>query len=423
MSLLRSGLLANRWAILLLIIAPLNFLLGVDRNALTVCSPLVRADLQIGAVAMAGLITTATAIYAFLQLPAGWFVQKIGVRWALFGACLLWSIATLATGLPHSLWQFAAARIALGIGQAPDWVASILALKLLFSEKDREAANSVLLGSLYIGYSASGWLTAWLMGFAGWRCSFQIFGLVGIAVSVLVFVLYGGASLEPSPQVREDGNAGKRPDIRRLLGVMPVALFYGIVCCLQSFFHVTFSHFVMNRFALSATTAGHVFSLPWLVLYVAAIGWGAGIRSLKKAYPSFGLRQQTYMGCIAIVIAALGLGGGILCSNIVMCLGLFAVCMLSIGLCQVLTWTQVQRFEWGAAIAAGAVALAGNLASSAAPVGYEMIFARSGGWGTVSLVICVLGGMGVIVWQLAHRKDGAVSRLDSMSIQKGTDTL
>ncbi|GBR05756.1 MFS transporter [Gluconacetobacter liquefaciens] len=418
MKLLRSGLLRNRWAILFLIIAPLNFLLGVDRNALTVCSPLVRSDLQIGGVVMAALITTATAIYALLQVPAGWLVHRIGVRRAIFCACLLWSLATLATGLPNSVWTFAAARIALGVGQAPDWVASILALKILFSEKDREAANSVLLGSLYIGYSASGWLTSWLMNLFGWRGSFEIFGSVGVCLSILVLLLYGAASFD---RAGTDVKPRTRIDAGKILSVTPVALFYGIVCCMQSFFHVTFSHFVMSRFGLSATTAGHVFSLPWLMLYVAAIGWGAGIRSLKKAYPTFGVRQQTRMGCIAIVIAAFGLGGGILCDDLVLCIGMFAICMLSIGLCQVLTWTQVQRFEWGAAVAAGVVALAGNLTSSAAPVGYEMAFQYFGGWRSVSLVVAILGGLGAVVWQLAHRHARAVDRLDGVPVRKGAD--
>ena len=56
--------------------------------------------------------------YAVMQLPAGWFIDKLGVRISLAFAVTWWSVFTMATGAARGVAQFIGARLMLGVGEA-----------------------------------------------------------------------------------------------------------------------------------------------------------------------------------------------------------------------------------------------------------------------------------------------------------------
>ncbi|WP_434060189.1 MFS transporter [Peribacillus simplex] len=58
-------------------------------------------------------------VYASMQLPAGWFIDKCGAKRVYFVSIILWSVATALTGMANTLVMFIIARIFLGIGEAP----------------------------------------------------------------------------------------------------------------------------------------------------------------------------------------------------------------------------------------------------------------------------------------------------------------
>ena len=93
----------------------------VDRVTLSVAGPLIAAELhlrpgQMGAAAL-GLPVDLRPGAA----PVGALIDRLGPRRLLGGALTLWSAAQAATGLAAGLPQLIAARLALGVGEAPQW--------------------------------------------------------------------------------------------------------------------------------------------------------------------------------------------------------------------------------------------------------------------------------------------------------------
>ena len=55
--------------------------------------------------------------YAVLQMPAGWLVDRYGVKFPYLGFTL-WSLASAGTALTRSIPQLITVQILLGVGQA-----------------------------------------------------------------------------------------------------------------------------------------------------------------------------------------------------------------------------------------------------------------------------------------------------------------
>ena len=71
-----------RWAMILMCFLA-NVINFIDRANLAIAAPSIRADLGLDAVGMGLVLSAFFWTYAFLQLPAGWFIDKVGVRVSL----------------------------------------------------------------------------------------------------------------------------------------------------------------------------------------------------------------------------------------------------------------------------------------------------------------------------------------------------
>ena len=56
--------------------------------------------------------------YAVMQMPFGYFADKVGVRIALLTAVVWWSIFTAPTAAARGLASFLGCRLLLGVGEA-----------------------------------------------------------------------------------------------------------------------------------------------------------------------------------------------------------------------------------------------------------------------------------------------------------------
>src|SRR5260370_12385090 len=110
----RSGL--SRRVIGVLVLLWLSvFLNYIDRSNLSIAAPLLNGELGLSATQLGVLLSAFFWTYACLQIPAGWLVDHLEVKWVFAGGFLIWSAATAVTGVLHSFAALLAGRVILGL--------------------------------------------------------------------------------------------------------------------------------------------------------------------------------------------------------------------------------------------------------------------------------------------------------------------
>ncbi|WP_213763568.1 MFS transporter [Caballeronia sp. dw_19] len=178
-----------RWAMIFMCFLA-NVINFVDRANLAIAAPSIRAELGLDAVGMGLVLSAFFWTYAFLQLPAGWFIDKVGVRVSLALAVGWWSIFTIATGAARGLAQLVGVRLMLGVGEAAAIPSFAKVAFNWFPRGERGLASSIFDSGSRVGSALSLPLVAWLISVVGWRGSFVMTGGLGIVWAAAWWFIY-----------------------------------------------------------------------------------------------------------------------------------------------------------------------------------------------------------------------------------------
>jgi MFS family permease len=118
--------------------------------------------------------------YAALQIPAGWLVDRYGVKIPYALSFVVWCVASAATGLTRSVPELAALRVITGAGEAIVTPASFSWMRQHFSENESGLAVGIYMLGTKIGPAIGAPLAVWLITLYDWRLMFVIIGLAGL---------------------------------------------------------------------------------------------------------------------------------------------------------------------------------------------------------------------------------------------------
>ncbi|QJP70436.1 MFS transporter [Burkholderia glumae] len=172
---------------LLLMSGVVNYL---DRATLSIATPLIRHDLGFSVPQMGLLLSAFLWAYAFAQLPAGILIDRLGARLTLAASLGLWSIAQTFGGLVNGFSTFFAARMVLGVGEAPQFPTSARIVRDWFAGHERGTATGIWNSSSTLGTAISAPLLTLLMLNVGWRWMFVVMGAAGLLLAVAFYLLH-----------------------------------------------------------------------------------------------------------------------------------------------------------------------------------------------------------------------------------------
>ena len=203
----RSGT-HRRWWIVFLIFC-VTFVAYMDRVNFTVSIPAIRKEYgfslqQIGEISFAW-----TLVYAVFNFPGGWIADRLGLRWGMVGAVGWWSVFTMAVPFSGGLATWIVLRAAMGAGEAPIWSFNAKTADDWVAPDERSTAYSLGGAGEFLGPAVGAILAGWIAASFGWRWSFILFGLLGLALLPAWIVL-----------VRDTPDADRRLDAaeRRRIG-------------------------------------------------------------------------------------------------------------------------------------------------------------------------------------------------------------
>ena len=161
------------------------FLNQADRQIFNVTLPLIRGDIDLTDAEFGLIASSLIWTYGFL-VPIAGFLGDIFSRRNILAFCILfWSVSTFFTGFASGLIPFILLLgIATGGGEA-FYAPSANALLSEKYTKNRAFALSIHQTAIYFGIILSGVLAGYIGEQYGWRCSFNVFGLAGIVLSVI----------------------------------------------------------------------------------------------------------------------------------------------------------------------------------------------------------------------------------------------
>jgi MFS family permease len=117
--------------------------------------------------------------YAALQIPAGWVVDRYGVKFPYAFSFVFWCVASGSAAFAHSVTQLVTLRVLLGVAEAIVTPASLRWIRCHFIETERGLAVGLYMTGTKVGPAIAVPLAAWLTMLYGWRPMFLLLGLGG----------------------------------------------------------------------------------------------------------------------------------------------------------------------------------------------------------------------------------------------------
>jgi ACS family D-galactonate transporter-like MFS transporter len=285
----------------------------MDRSNLSIAAPLLREDLGLSTTQM-GLIMSAFGwTYALLQIPGGWFLDRIGPR-VIYGVTIaLWSVATLAQGFVKGFGALFGLRLSLGVLEAPAYPTNNRMVTSWFPDKERASAIGIYTSGQFVGLA---FLTPVLMMIQdqfGWRGMFIITGLIGVVWAAIWYILYrdpqhskandaeldyirqgGGLALKKEEKAEKTKTSWK--DLKFVLSQRKLWGIYIGQFCLNStlwFFLTWFPTYLVDYRHMSFIKAGFMGTLPFLAAFVGVLLSGAFSDYLIRRGTSMGVARKT----------------------------------------------------------------------------------------------------------------------------------
>jgi len=168
----------SEWTLLILLVASI-FINYIDRSNLSIAAPLLQKELSLSPVQVGLLLSSFFWTYALLQLVgiAGWLADRFPVTLVFAAGFLLWSLATIATGLLSGFFAIYIARLVLGAGESLAYPCYSRIFATQLPQHHRGRANALLDAASKLGPAFGTFLGGRLLGQLGWRWFFIALGM------------------------------------------------------------------------------------------------------------------------------------------------------------------------------------------------------------------------------------------------------
>lgn len=384
---------------LLVLAGCVNF---IDRSAVSIALPAIRADLHLSAEESGLLLSAFAWSYAVAQLPAGSLVDRMGARWALGGALAVWSCVQAASGLVGSLPQFLAARVALGLGEAPMFVGGARVCADRFDPADRALPMGFLNASASLGPAIAPLLLTPLMLVAGWRASFAVLGAAGLLVALAWALVYRDLpAREAAPRVAGPAEWGR---LLRQGTVWGLLLGFGGTVYVTWLYVTWLPAYLVQRWQMTPGNAALWSAMPQFCGFLGALAGGWLSDRLARQLGERPARQGPLVAGLFVAAACTALAA--VSGSAALALASVSVALFSANVATTSGWALAAGLAPPALIATveAMANIGGSVGGSLAPLVTGFVVERSGSFGpALAIAAAVAGGCGAANWWLTRR--------------------
>lgn len=246
--------------ILVSVLCGLGYMMySVDRMTVSSAIGLIATDFGLGK-GQSGILLS-SFFYGFIGFLflSGIIADKLSGKPVLILGLVMFSVATMLTGVAGSLSSLIFYRVMTGIGEGVFWPAASLEVANVTTEKQRTTVMSLY----WMGYPIGGFFGTWLGAVLGpeygWRVVFYVAGGLGILVAVAYALL-----VKSEPKKVVTVAAHEKIPLKQLFrnqSVMLMAFYYFLLLSGWWIVLLWAPTFLMNVKQLTIGTAGTIASL------------------------------------------------------------------------------------------------------------------------------------------------------------------
>jgi len=186
----------------------------VDRYILGLLVEPIKAEFDLTDIQIGWLLSAFTFVYGFIGILMGWLIDRGKRIWIVSLGMVLWSAATVATGMAKNFVQLFAARMSVGVGEATLSPATFSMIGDSFPAEKRGKPIAFYSSALPVGAGIASLVSAGIIAWAAsggsqslplfgelspWRFTLIVVGLPGILLA-LFFLFMKEPARRPAPE-------------------------------------------------------------------------------------------------------------------------------------------------------------------------------------------------------------------------------
>lgn len=283
---------AGRTRFLMLGLVFMNVIINyMDRTNLSVAATEMAGELRFTPLQMGFIFSAFGWIYAALQIPGGFLIDRLGARLVYGLGLFAWSLVTALHALANSFAALIGLRLGVGAFEAPVMPANNRVISEWFPEQERATAIAIYSSAQFVGLACMTPLLFHVQAQFGWRGLFLITGVAGMIWALIWLLVYrepgahkgvtdaelrylreGGACME-SRQERSETPVRWR-DIglmfrsRKLVGIY-IGQF--TISATFWFFLTWFPTYLVEYRHMSFIKSGYIASLPYFAAFCGVL--------------------------------------------------------------------------------------------------------------------------------------------------------
>lgn len=388
----------------------------LDRAALSIAAPLIADDLGLDPARLGIVFSSFFFGYALFCFVGGWASDRFGPKNVFTLAMTVWSVFCGLTAAATSLAFLLVVRVVFGMGEGPFSATANKVVSNWFPRREQATAVGLANAGQPIGAALAGPVVGSIAVLAGWRISFVVIAVVGLAWVVAWMLL---ATDRPEQHrwlgvVERDEMEQERAKPPAVTARLPLSAylrrpailatafaFFGYAYILY-FFLSWFPTYLVKAQGLSIGTMGVVNAIPWVI---GCIGMVLGGLVCDRIYQRTGnavfARKLILVGSLAIAAICVALAGVV--TGVSGVVALMAVSVFFMYLTANTYWAIIlDTVEEGRVGSVGGfVHLIANLAGIVAPAVTGFMVEWSGGFAGAFVLtgaIAIVGALSVAVF-------------------------
>lgn len=386
-----------------------------DRLSLSVAAPQIQAEFHLTPEQIGFFLSAFFWTYALLQVPAGMLLDRYGPtrigRWGAFA----WGVASTLTALAGGWAGIFAARMLLGIAEAPGFMVSSKATGYWFPRGERSLATAIFDAAAKFSNVIGVPLVAFVVVGFGWRWGFGVCATLSFLYFLAFLFIYrdpsaddkltaeerryiveGGAAPEGAPAGGASGMLGYLLRQPKVWGLMIGFAAYGYSFYL---FLTWLPGYLVQAMHMSILKSAGFAAIPWMVATLTDLFVGGWLidHLIAKGHPESKVRKTVL---VCGMVLGLAVFGATQTTDPVWAIVWISIALGGLAAAAPVSWSLPSLIapKGGVGTVGGLMNFGNNLMGAAAPIATGFIVGATGSFVNAFLLAGVILLVGILAF-------------------------